>query len=75
MDRKEEDGGKKEAVSLKRQLKAIVSEKMWWLIILFYMGFQWSGALKNGSMSYFCKWVLDNTFSEQRMRGGPPSRF
>lgn len=62
MDRKEEDGGKKEAVSLKRQLKAIVSEKMWWIIILFYMGFQWSGALKNGSMSYFCKWVLDNTF-------------
>lgn len=30
--------------------------------MLFYMGFQWSGALKNGSMSYFCKWVLDNSF-------------
>ena len=28
----------------------------------FYMLFQWSGAMKNGSMSYFCKWVLDNTF-------------
>ena len=29
--------------------------------MLFYVGFQWSGSLKNGSMSYFCKWVLDNT--------------
>ena len=28
----------------------------------FYMLFQWSGAMKNGSMSYYCKWVLDNTF-------------
>ena len=30
--------------------------------MLFYIGFQWSGALKNGSMSYYCKWVLDNSF-------------
>ena len=35
---------------------------MWWIVMLFYIGFQWSGALKNGSMSYFCKWVLDNSF-------------
>ena len=38
------------------------SEKMWWIVMLFYMGFQWSGAMKNGSMTYFCKWVMDNTF-------------
>lgn len=50
------------AASLKEQLSAVVSEKTWWIVILFYMGFQWSGAMKNGSMTYFCKWVLDNTF-------------
>ena len=50
------------AASLAQQLKAVASEKWWWIIILFYMGFQWSGAFKNGSMTYFCKWVLDNTF-------------
>ncbi|MBE5796519.1 MAG: Na+/melibiose symporter and related transporter [Clostridiales bacterium] len=50
------------AASLSQQLKAVASEKWWWIIILFYMGFQWSGAFKNGSMTYFCKWVLDNTF-------------
>lgn len=44
------------------QLKAVTSEKWWWIVILFYIGFQWSGAMKNGSMTYFCKWVLDNTF-------------
>lgn len=52
----------KETVSLGRQLKAVASEKMWWIIIAFYLVFQWVGAVKNGSMSYFCKWVLDNTF-------------
>lgn len=53
---------KKEAVSLSVQLKAVTNEKMWWIIILFYLIFQCSGAFKNGAMSFFCKWVLDNTF-------------
>lgn len=57
-----EPGNKRPDISLKSQLQAVASEKMWWIIILFYIGFQWSGAIKNGSMSYFCKWVLDNTF-------------
>lgn len=52
----------KAAVSLKDQLKAVTSEKWWWIIVLFYLLYQWSGAFKNGSMVYFCKWVLDNTF-------------
>ena len=49
-------------ISLGKQLKAVAGEKMWWLVMAFYLVFQWSGAIKNGSMSYFCKWVLDNTF-------------
>lgn len=53
---------KMESVSIGKQLKAATGEKMWWLVMIFYLLFQWSGALKNGSMSYFCKWVLDNTF-------------
>ncbi len=52
----------KAAPSLVRQLKAVTSEKMWWIVMLFYIGFQWAGAMKNGSMAYYCKWVLDNTF-------------
>lgn len=50
------------SVSMREQLKAVTGEKTWWVVMLFYLGFQWSGAIKNGSMSYFCKWVMDNTF-------------
>ncbi len=50
------------APSIGKQLKAVTGEGMWWIVIFFYIGFQWSGAMKNGSMTYFCKWVLDNTF-------------
>lgn len=53
---------KKAAPSIGKQLKAVTGEKMWWIVMLFYIGFQWSGALKNGAMTYFCKWVLDNSF-------------
>ena len=54
--------GKTRAASVLTQLKAVTAEKQWWLVILFYLLFQWSGAMKNGSMAYFCKWVMDNSF-------------
>lgn len=50
-----------DSISLGRQFKAVASEKWWWVIIFFYLIFQFSGAIKNGSMSYFCRWVLDNS--------------
>ena len=57
------DHAAKEAVApLQQQLKAVASEKWWWISIVFYLVMQWSGAMKNGSMAFFCKWVLDNTF-------------
>lgn len=49
------------AAPIGSQFRAVASEKWWWVVIIFYMIFQFSGALKNGSMSYFCKWVLDNS--------------
>lgn len=58
----EEKAEERKTVSLAEQLKAVMGEKMWWIVMLFYIGFQWSGAMKNGSMTYYCKWVLDNTF-------------
>lgn len=30
--------------------------------MLFYVAFQWGGAMKNGSMTFFCQWVMDNSF-------------
>ncbi|MGI5928603.1 MFS transporter [Pseudoflavonifractor sp.] len=52
---------KAKAASLGQQLGAVTSEKWWWIVILFYLGFQWAGAMKNGSMSYFCEWVIGAT--------------
>lgn len=48
--------------SIGKQFKAVTGEKMWWLVIIFYMCFQWSGSMKNGSMTFFCQWVMDNSF-------------
>ncbi|MCD7880623.1 MAG: MFS transporter [Clostridiales bacterium] len=49
------------APPLGQQLKAVTGEKWWWVVILFYTVFQWAGGMKNGSMSYFCQWVIDAT--------------
>lgn len=53
-----EERAPKAAASLGQQLKAVTGEKWWWIVILFYLAFQWAGAIKNGSMSYFCQWVI-----------------
>lgn len=50
------------APSLKHQLSSVTKERTWWIVMAIYLLYQWSGAFKNGSMVYFCKWVLDNTF-------------
>lgn len=47
--------------SIHAQLSAVASEKWWWIIMVFYLLFQWCGAIKNGSMVYFCKWDLANS--------------
>ena len=38
----------KSSASLGEQVKAVTSEKSWWLAMLFYVAFQWGGAMKNG---------------------------
>ena len=48
-------------VSMGEQLKAVTAEKWWWIVIVFYLSFQWAGAVKNGSMVYFCQQVLNDT--------------
>ena len=44
--------GRKSSASLGEQVKAVTSEKSWWLAMLFYVAFQWGGAMKNGSMTF-----------------------
>ncbi len=49
---------KKEKVPTMKQLKAVVSDKCWWMIILFYLLFNLAAAFKNLSMSYYCDYIL-----------------
>lgn len=53
---------KEEKLPLSKQIGACVKEPFWWIILCFYLIFQFAGALKNASMTYFCKYVVDNAF-------------
>lgn len=53
---------KQEKLSIKKQLKAVTTDRFWWIIVIFYLLFQFSGAMKNLSMVYFCEQIIDNTF-------------
>lgn len=48
-------------VPMKQQLKAVVSDPYWWMIILYFLLFQFGGLVKNGSMTYYCRWMFDAT--------------
>ena len=38
--------------------KGVVTDKYWWLIIVFYLLFNLSGGMKNLSMSYYCDYIV-----------------
>jgi len=44
----------KEKVSVKKQLKAVATDRFWWIVIIFYFLFQFGGMFKNLSITYFC---------------------
>lgn len=51
----------KKKVPVKEQLKSVVTEKYWWIVIIFYFAFQFSGAFKNLSITYFCSDKFSDT--------------
>lgn len=52
----------KKNLSVKQQVSAVVTDKYWWLIIVFYLLYQVSGGIKNLSMTYFTSKIVDNSF-------------
>ncbi|MCD8040337.1 MAG: MFS transporter [Clostridia bacterium] len=44
----------KKSVPIKQQLKAVTTDKFWWIVIIFYLIFQTAGSFKNLSITYFC---------------------
>jgi len=55
---------KEEKLSMMKQLKACVTNESWWIIILYFLLFQLGGLIKNGSMSYYCRWMFDGITDE-----------
>lgn len=51
----------KEKISVKKQLKAVVTDRFWWIVIIFYFLFQFGGMFKNLSITYFCTDRFSNT--------------
>jgi GPH family glycoside/pentoside/hexuronide:cation symporter len=60
---------KNDKVSVAEQVKSVTSDKFWWIIIIFYLIFQFSGAIKNLSMVYYCENVIDNSFWQMGEEG------
>jgi GPH family glycoside/pentoside/hexuronide:cation symporter len=44
--------------TLKLQLKAVLSDKYWWIVILYTFIFQLGLCFKNSSAAYYCNWVI-----------------
>lgn len=55
---------KEEKLPMSQQIKACVSNKYWWIIILYFLLFQLGGLVKNGSMSYYARWMFDGINTE-----------
>lgn len=60
---------KEERLPMKQQIKACVSEKYWWIMILYFLLFQFGGLVKNGSMSFYCRWMFDGVTTEAAAGG------
>jgi GPH family glycoside/pentoside/hexuronide:cation symporter len=52
-----------------KQIKAVVSDQYWWVIILYFLLFQLGGLVKNGSMTYFCDYVLEGPITGGQAMG------
>ncbi len=59
----EDEGIEEHKVSVAQQIKAMVTEKYWVLIMSFYLIYNLCHMLKNISLPYYCNWVL-GTYSD-----------
>lgn len=55
---------KEEKLPMCAQIKACTADRFWWIIILYFLLFQFGGLIKNGSMSYYCRWMFDGINTE-----------
>jgi GPH family glycoside/pentoside/hexuronide:cation symporter len=54
---------KEEKLPLGKQIQACIHEKYWWIIILYFLLFQFAQLVKNSSMSFYARWMFDSVIS------------
>ena len=53
-----------EKLPMGRQVKACMGNGYWWIIIGYFLLFQLSGMVKNGSMSFYTRWMFEGIDTE-----------
>jgi len=56
-----EEGEVKATLSVKEQLSSVTSIGYWWMVLIVYFAFQFGGAFKNLSVTYFCSQQFANS--------------
>lgn len=46
------------------QLKSVVKDRYWWILIIYTLVFQLGLALKNSSVAYYCNWVIGAKYND-----------
>ena len=54
---------KEEKLPLKKQLEGCIHNKYWWIIILYFLIFQFGQLIKNSSMSFYVRWMFDSVIN------------
>ena len=54
---------KEEKIPLKKQVQGCIRNKYWWIIILYFLIFQFGQLIKNSSMSFYVRWMFDSVIN------------
>ena len=52
-------------VSMRRHMAACMSDKFWWMVILFVLFFQMGQLVKSASMSFYTRWMFDSVLTAE----------
>lgn len=55
---------KERKIPMAQQVRVCMGNGYWWVIILYFLLFQLSGMIKNGSMSYYSRWMFESVTTE-----------
>ena len=52
-------------VSMRKHMAVCISDKFWWMVILFVLFFQMGQLVKSASMSFYTRWMFDSVLTAE----------